>query len=262
MVHLKNRFRPKLGVKSLNNVIPSLTGQGLHDALQRYLRYEDNVNKNWQIERRLLSVINGVRVAGRFDALYDNKVLYDFKVTRAWKFEKGDYTDWEIQLNCYDYMLSLDGIQLESLKIAGIVLDWQSGKVWKQGYPQSRFPIIDIKKWSVKEQEKYLSDKVTKWSTSLQLPSGKLPLCSAEERWASKPVWKLFRTKSSKRATKVFPSQSRAKAYLQACQIGTKNQKKWDQGYITKHVDTPFKRCEDWCDVSTFCNQFNLKIEV
>jgi hypothetical protein len=71
MVHLQNRHRPKVRAKELSNLVPSLTGSGLHDQFQRYLRNCDRANGTWMIERRLLSVIDGVRVSGRFDALYN-----------------------------------------------------------------------------------------------------------------------------------------------------------------------------------------------
>lgn len=259
ITHLLNRYRPKTKLSNINNIIPSLIGSGLHDQLQKYLRMDSLVTNKWQIERHVLGVINGYRVSGRFDALYDNKVLYDIKVTRAWKFEKGDYTEWEQQLNIYDYLLWKDGISLEELKIMGIVLDWQKGKQWKTTYPSQRTQIVSVKKWSRDQQEKFIHSLVREWSSGLTSMDNHLPLCTSTERWADKPVFKLFRTKSSKRATKVFPTKARAGAYLQACQM--KDAKKWKEGRIEEVIDNKWNRCENWCEVKDFCNQYKNKIE-
>jgi hypothetical protein len=258
-VHLKNRYRPKVAVPELGNLVPSMTGTGLHDQFQRYLHKENDMSGKWQIERRLLTVIDGVRVSGRFDALYDLQDLYDIKVTRAWKFEKGDYSEWETQLNCYDWMLWKDGIDINSIKIMGIVLDWQQGQVWKQGYPQSRILMLPMKRWSRTQQEAYMVGRTTEWKKCLSVSDVNLTLCSDAERWASKPVWKLFRTKSQTRANKVFPTEDRAKAYMKVCQ--TKDTK-WSNARIEKSTDLKWKKCESWCDVAPFCNQYQNKIEV
>jgi hypothetical protein len=210
------------------------------------------------IERRLLALIDGVRVSGRFDALYNQEKLYDIKVTRSWKFEKGDYGEWETQLNMYDYMLWKDGISIKSLAIMGIVLDWQAGKQWQAGYPDSRIQIIPIDRWSRTKQEKWLFGKVKAWKAASSLADKDLPYCSPTEKWASSPVYKLYRMKSSKRAYKNFPSQSRANAYLTACQ--SKDASKWKEGHVVMHQDNQWKRCEDWCDVAPFCNQYINKI--
>ena len=255
-VHLKNRHRPAVAVSGLDNLVPSMTGSGLHDQFQRHLRKENNVNGTWQIERRLLTVIDNVRVSGRFDALYNNERLYDVKVTRAWKFEKGDYSEWETQLNCYDFMLWKDGIDIKDLFIMGIVLDWQAGQVWKQGYPASRILILPMTRWSRTRQELYMHTRVAAWKGALSLSDSKLPLCTASERWANKPVWKLFRTSGQTRATKVFPTEDRAKKYMKACM--TKDTK-WANARVEKHQEDGWKKCDSWCDVNQFCDQYKTK---
>ena len=258
--HLRSRYKHLTSVTSMDNIVPSLAGNGLHDQLQRYLRNESLVSGKWQIERNVLGVINNYRVKGRFDALYNNEVLYDIKTTRAWKFLNGDFTEWEQQLNIYDYLLFKDGITLKELKIMGVVLDWQAGKVWDKKYPSSRIQIVKVDQWSRTQQEGFLSDKVNFWSQYLSVADKKLPLCSTTERWGSKPVYKLFRTKSSKRATKVFPSNQRAGAYLNACYL--KDKDKWKDARIDMSVDNQWNRCESWCEVAPHCHQYKNKIEV
>jgi hypothetical protein len=57
----------------------------------------------------------------------------------------------------------------------------------------------------------------------------------------------------------VFPSLGRAQAYLKACV--QKDSTKWKDGHVVQHVDNKWKRCEDWCDVAPFCDQYINKRE-
>lgn len=254
MVHLKNRHRPQANVTDLGTLMPALIGTGLHDQLQRYLKDEDRVYQNWQIERRLLGVIDGVRLSGRFDALYNNEILYDIKTTRCWKIEKGDYSDWENQLNIYDYLLYLDGIEIKELRIFAVLMDWSPGYVYKKGYPKSRTLSLNIDRWTRSDQEAFISTRVKIWKDSMRLPDEKLPECTAQDRWASAPEYRLYRLPMAKRAYKVFPLQRRATAYLKACQ--KKDPEKWKDGFVKADIKDQWKRCESYCDVRDFCHQY------
>jgi hypothetical protein len=242
----------------MNKIIPALKGNGVHDQLQKYLRQEALVNNNWMIERRLCTVIDGLRVTGRFDALYNLTDLYDIKTTKVYKILKGDYSEWEAQLNAYDWMLYQDGINISSLKIYAVISDWNQGDTWQTGYPDSSLHTIPIKRWDRNSQEHWLKTKVKLWKDSSTCTDDKLPLCTREERWANASVWKLYRTPKLKRANKTFPLESRAKKYMAACQ--RKEPEKWKDAVIREEAANVWRRCE-WCDAADFCNQYKNKLE-
>ena len=258
--HLSNRHRHK--VKSdktaVTQVIASMVGNGVHDQLQRYLRDEARVNHNWMIERRLCTIVDGLRVSGRFDALYNQEDLYDIKVTKAYKAIKGDYDEWEQQLNAYDYMLYKDGITIKRLKIFMVVSDWNKGDSWQGAYPDTNINIIGINRWTRDLQEKWMKTRVNLWKSSLHLADDKLPLCTNEERWATTGIWKLYRTPKLLRASKTFPTKSRAEGYMNACK--RKDPAKWGSAMIREDVGDHWKRC-NWCDGAPFCNQYQQKIK-
>ena len=237
--------------------MPSVVGNGVHAELQRYLKQEATVNKNWLIERNILQVIEGVRVSGRFDALYNLEDLYDIKVTKAYKMIKGDYDEWEKQLNAYDYMLWKDGISIKSLKIFMVISDWSLGEVWQMDYPDTNINIIPIRKWEREEQEDWMKTRVQLWKSSKDLSDQDLPMCTNEDRWATLPVFKLYRLPTLKRATKTFPSKARADAYLKTCI--NKNPDKWSSGIVRETSGDLWRRC-GYCDARDFCNQFQNKI--
>lgn len=242
----------------MGRIMPSLVGNGVHDQIQRYLKQESTVSDKWLVERRLCVVEDGIRVTGRFDALYDKKVLYDIKVTKAYKMIKGDYEEWETQLNAYDYMLWKDGISISSLKIFMVVSDWSKGDTWQTAYPNTNLNTIPINRWDRTQQEKWLKTKVALWKSSKDLADNDLPLCTLKERWANASVFKLFRTPTLTRASKTFPTLARANGYMKACQ--TKEPDKWKDALIREEVGERWRRC-GWCDVRPFCNQYANKLE-
>jgi len=256
-VHLRDRHRPKIISTDLNNEMASISGTAVHSAIQRYLRMEANVSNKWLIERKMVSIINGVRVAGKFDALRDLEHLYDIKTTRVWKYIFGGVKEFEQQLNLYDYMLFLDGFNIQTLTIMMYMWDWQIGKVWEKNYPKERIMILPIKKWSRKEQKDYIEDRVKKWVDAEPLKDKDLPHCTLDERWAEKEEHKLYRLPTAKRCTKTFNTIVGAKSYQDVCK--TNDKKSWNQSVIKTVRAKPWKRCENFCQVSQFCNQYKNK---
>ena len=258
ITHLSNRYRVRSVKTDIDSIMPALTGNGVHDQLQRYLRQQNTIDSKWMVERRLCAVIDGVRVSGRFDAMYDKKILYDIKVTKAYKILKGDTTEWEEQLNAYDYMLWKDGIDVSSLNICSVISDWNKGETWMTEYPDTRLSIIPIQRWDRARQKLWLETRVGLWKSSKDLADDDLPLCTPKERWANATIYKLFRTPGLKRANKTFPTRARAVSYMNACI--SKDSAKWGKAVIREETGEPWRRC-GFCDAQAFCNQFKNKLE-
>ena len=259
IIHLQNRYGRQDKIE-LKKIMPSLIGNGVHDQLQRFLKKESTINNNWKIERRLCTVVNDVRVSGRFDALHMDEILYDIKVTKVYKAMKGDYSDWEKQLNTYDWMLWKDGIDCKHLRIFMVLLDWNQGEAYRNpNYPSTAISIIPITKWDRSHQSSWIETAVDTWKSSKDLTDTDLPLCGREERWADKPIFKLYRNNELKRATKTFATKDRANAYMNVCK--TKDPEKWKDGFITEDSENLFRRCMGWCDAAKYCNQFQNKID-
>jgi len=254
IAHLRSRHGKKVPSKDLSNELPAIIGMSVHSGLQRYLRTEANVTGKWLIERKMIGLVDGIRIAGKFDALRDLQHLYDIKVTRIWKYIFGGQLDFEKQLNMYDYMLWKDGYNVKSLSIMMVLLDWSPGKIWEKNYPQERIQIIPITKWTRNEQDVYIKDRIKKWKDSKDLADDKLPECTFDERWAEKEVFKLYRTPTAKRSTKNFDTLTGAKSYQDACI--TNDASRWKKSRIESCRANPWKRCKSWCKIAPFCNQF------
>ena len=262
IIHLTNRYRDQIKKAEIDKLLPALIGIGVHDQLQRYLRLEGKVNNTWKIERKLTTSVCDQRLTGRFDALYNDKDLYDFKITTAFKALKGDYSDWEKQQNTYAWMLLQDGISVATINICMVVLDWKKVDSFRnQGYPSTRLSIIPLKLWDQSQQEQFVKTSIRSIISCAHESDKNLPLCSLEERWADKPEYKLFKTPDQKRSTKNFPEKKRAEQYLSVCKKRAKEPTDWDKAKIIESVPNQWKRCEGWCDVAPWCNQYKNKLE-
>ena len=121
-VQLKKRFPNNLKQDTIQTSLPSLMGNGTHDIFERLLKDYNLINPNtYMVERRLLTAIQVgnkiVRIAGRFDILEKQNILWDIKQTSVNKIIRNDLSDFEAQLNIYAYMLHLDGISINSINI-------------------------------------------------------------------------------------------------------------------------------------------------
>ena len=252
-----NRHKIKKTQAELSKLIPSFVGNGVHEQLQKYLKMESQVNNNWLIERNVLLMIDDVRLSGRFDALYTKEVLYDIKVSKAYKYIKGDYKEWTEQLNVYDYMLWKDGISLKSLKVFMVISDWNQGESYQKGYPSTNINIVTLPQWAREDQERWIKTRMNLWKSSKDLNDVDLPLCTQEDRWASKAIYKLYKTKEAKRAYKVFTDKAYANNYLNKI----KSKPEMKDSYVVPVVGDAWRRC-NWCEVSSVCNQYQNKLEV
>jgi hypothetical protein len=207
----------------------------------------------------MMSVVNGVRIAGRFDVMQNNDTVLDLKVTRVWKYLFGGREEWEEQLNIYRWMLSQDGFKINKLQIMMILLDWSKFETFRNpDYPKSRAQLIDINLWPLAQTQQYVEDRVNEFLRCKTLADDKLPLCSEEDRWAARPVFKLYRTKTQKNSTKNFESLKRATAYELKCKQN--DPKKWAQSHIKSVRGDLWKRCDSWCAVADHCNQYKNRI--
>lgn len=259
IVALEERHRYKLEVKNIESILPALIGTATHEILQKYLRQCEQ--GDYMIERRMMSYIHGIRLSGRFDILDSGYNLTDIKVTKVWSYLNGGKDEWAEQQNIYKWMLAQEGIRVNSLNIMMVLLDWNNADTWQiSNYPESRVQIIKLPMWSNKDIQELVEFKLIKLIDASKQLDNDLPLCTPKERWARGEKWKLFRLPTHKRAIKTFDSESKAKNYLKVCKRNDKD--KFIKAVIKHETGMPWFRCENWCPVKDFCNQYKKKVEV
>jgi hypothetical protein len=212
-----------------------LLGKAVHYVLEKAVPDLDT-------EEYLTVTIDGVTVSGTLDILDRiSRTITDYKVTSTYAIK--DFTvkpEWEKQLNCYDYMATLNGDKIEHLQIVAILRDWQESKTIEHDYPKSAVIVMPVRKWSRSEQERFLIERVAAWKVAQTMTD--LPPCTDDERWAKSPTWAVKKA-GNKRATKLFDLEAPAKVFAA------------ENNMVVEYRPGEQVRCQRYCPVRRFCKQ-------
>lgn len=218
-------------VEDVSERIWSLMGQAVHTVLER-------AGTNALVEKRLYAEVNGWKLSGQFDRLHlGEATLQDWKVCSVWK-ASGDLS-WERQLNVLRWLAVKNGYQVERLQVVAIFRDWRSSDAKRNAeYPQRNVAVIDVPVWSLEEVERYITERVSLHQRSQQ---GEEIVCTDDDRWYAGTTYALIK-EGGKRASKVAPTRE---------ELGEPA-----KGYVIVERKGENRRCEGYCEVAPFCQQF------
>ena len=241
----------------------ALYGQLVHLLLERSGEQERNALKRKLItrtEERLFTEVEGWTISGQTDTITlteeEGWIVSDYKFVTAYKFKR-DYSgelvmpvEYERQLNMYAHLLRENGFRVDGLKIVAIYRDWSKLEAKRdKNYPQLGAETHDVKLWSAEEAREFMGERVRLHQDA----ETALPYCDDEERWAKKDSWALKATRDSKRARKVFYG-----SHEQAVAWGLDPDNKVKRGFVVEHRPGANTRCENYCLVSEYCEQFQV----
>lgn len=259
---LKDKHRDVLQA-DVSDMIWPLFGTAVHHILES-ARETDAVT----VEERLYAEVLGWTMSGALDhqeVLPDGTVqITDYKVTSAWSVILGK-EDWELQQNCYAWLVenSLDGInrgrKVSSIRICAILRDWQKRKAqFDKDYPQSPVVVLELPLWSAEKRDAYILERVDAHQQAQVMfdTEDRLPLCSAKEQWAKPDSWAV-KEKGKSRAKRVLETEEEAQAYIDA----SINEDDEFLAEETKKLYIEYRkgeltRCDGYCSVSEFCDQY------
>lgn len=225
----------------------SLLGQAVHTILER-------AEATGIAEERLYIDLRGWKVGGQFDRIaLDTNTLQDYKVTSAWSIINGPKPEWEKQLNCLAVLAREAGHEIDKLEIFALFRDWSKGKMMQsENYPRRMAQIIDIPIWSHADGLAYMKQRVD----IHQAAEKDLPDCSNAERWYRGEKWAVMKEKR-KSAVKLHDTEQEAHEHRADLEI----EKPKDKYYVEKRPGTN-TRCQDYCSVADYCEQWqNLKTD-
>ena len=241
IAQLKKRHQDEIE-EDVSERVWTLLGSAVHDVLER--AETDGIQ-----ETRLSTDVMGWAVTGQADLWEeaDGGTLSDYKVTSVWSVIKGVKPEWEAQLNCYAHLYrTCLGKPVSKLQIVAILKDHSRGKA-KQGgdYPPIPIAVIPIKMWPDDEVRAYISARVLLHQQAEEKSDTDLPPCTDEERWAKPTTWAVMKT-GRKSAVRVLDTQAEAEAM--AAEKGA--------GHYVECRPGSYTRCEGYCPVSQWCNQY------
>ena len=229
----------------------ALYGQLIHLLLER----AGEQDRNALTEERMFTEVEGWTISGQTDTITlteeEGWVVSDYKFVTAHKFKR-DYSgelvmppEYERQLNMYGHLLRENGFKVEGLKIVAIYRDWSKMEARRDGnYPQLGAETHDVKLWSAAEAKEFMAERVRLH----QAAENDLPECTDEDRWAKPDKYALMSTPTSVRARKLFDTEVGAVTWAYENKI--------KEGWVVDHRPGVNTRCENYCLVSEYCEQF------
>lgn len=243
---LKKRYESEIST-DVSDRIWILLGQSVHNILER----ANESNTESLTEQRMFVDIDRYKISGQADSIaIEDKILKDYKVTSVWSVihaKKETKPEWEQQLNIYAYLYKQTFKQdISALNIIAIMRDWnKSGMLRNKDYPKCSVAVIPIPLWSEEEQLDFIRERIEKHTDAEVIwdALGELPKCTPEERWAKPDTYAVMK-KGRKSALRLLPTEEQAKEYIGDQDLSIE---------FRKGVST---RCEGYCEVSQFCNQY------
>lgn len=224
-----------------SDLIYSLIGQLGHSILERSGTAD-------MVEKRLFHTLpDGTKISGCLD-IVDGDMIEDWKFTSIWTAYQGVKEDWKLQASINSYLCEKNGITIKGARYIAIYRDWSKPKAFRDSsYPQTQVQVFDVPLMDLLETEDWIINRV-RMHKEARL---NLPECSAEDRWCRDEKWAVMKS-GRKTALKLCDSPIEAQDFISNSQDHKQLSVEHRQGVNT--------RCEFYCMVSEFCEQFkNLK---
>lgn len=200
-------------------------------------------------EEKFWSKVGDWNITGRVDC-YDmaQEIIFDYKVTSAWKIVFKNFTDWERQGKIYAWLLKQKGLNVKECRFVAMLRDWSETESLRNAdYPKGQIYVhkFEITEDDLSEIEKFIRDKVEQLSAYKDTPDNEIPCCSEEERWADKTKYAVMK-EGRKTAVKVFENKEDADKMVE--ELGAKH-------YVEERKGKD-KKCTRYCSACQFCNYY------
>lgn len=226
----------------------ALFGQVVHGIIER-------AGDSELVEKRLFMEIGGKKISGQID-LWQGNTLWDWKTTSVYSGKDGAKKEWIQQGNINRLLCRENGIEVNKIQYVALYRDWSKMKQErsKEDYPESQVEIFNLPIWPLKVTEAFIQGRIDAHEAAKE----KLPLCSEEDRWAKPEKWALMK-KGQKRAVKLYDTEEQAVSAAgqvrAAAPLGKGSQ------FSVEHRPGESTRCEWYCPVSGYCQQFRDMME-
>jgi hypothetical protein len=244
IVALTKKFDEEIE-QDASEMVWSIFGSAVHNVL------EHGRDDNHLVEERIHAEFDGWHISGAVDLQIlnpDGLDIRDYKTTSVWA-AMNEKPEWEDQLNVYAWLVEkVKRVPVTSLGIVAILRDWKERESkQKEGYPESPIKELPIRLWSMEERTTYISSRIAIHSACdfAMETDGDLPDCTPAEMWEKPTTWAI-KKKGNVRAFKVYETEKHATEALSTM----------DKAYEIEVRKGERTRCENYCPVSPYCQQY------
>lgn len=231
-----------------DSLLLAMMGSAFHEYMADQIGY----SASWYSERRLRRKLSsGVTVSGQVDAYDLNEcILWDFKTCSVWSAKDDKVKpDWQFQLSAYAWLLEWELFgnpapsPVADLRVMAIYRDWRKAESRRYDwYPNAPYKVIKVP--LLNDIGERIEARIKSHNDALIDAQG--TYCTREERWSQPDKFAVYSKPGMKRPMRVFDSPK------EAAELASKA----EQRFVIKRIgrDT---RCEEYCSVSQWCEQFN-----
>lgn len=244
IVALTKKFEDELE-QDVADMVWSIFGSAVHKVL------EHGQDENHIVEERLHTEVDGWKISGAIDLQIlsgDSIAVRDYKTVSAWSV-MNEKIEWEQQLNIYAWLVeTVKKTPVSSLGIVAIIRDWNRREAGRNpDYPQAPVKEIGIPIWEKSYAEEFIKERIHLHANcEFELETdGDLPDCTPEEMWERPTVYAVKKIGGA-RARSVHDTRQEALEVL--AKIGKAYEIEVRPGSRT--------RCENFCPVSVYCQQW------
>jgi hypothetical protein len=175
--------------------------------------------------------------------------IRDYKTTSVWAV-MNEKIEWEQQLNIYAWLVDTvkEDFHVTDLGIVAIIRDWSRRDAARNpDYPQAPVKELPIKLWPYEERKEFVKSRITSHSAcEFAMETGEdLPPCTPEEMWEKPTTWAIKKI-GGVRAKSVHDTEE---SMLKALEIA-------GPAYEIEVRPGSRTRCESFCPVNTYCQQW------
>lgn len=256
ITHLQKRHWPEILKRPLNvkSLLDSFDGTSTHMLFEKMLRDDPTFN----CEQRVYMEILGRRVSGCPDLIHKpTRTLYDYKRCKVWKKLFNDVEHWEQQLNIYAWLIEVNyGFSIRKIEVVAWFKDWDEHRKEESGdgrYPEAPVELMGIPLWTPERQAQFFIGRVTAVVNTEYVPDNELPECTPQEMWERGGGWAAMPYLGKRRgfkAGRVLPTRPQIEEWIE--NNPPSGGRKWK---IEERVGSR-QRCENYCDVRDWCNQY------
>lgn len=244
IVALTQKFDADLE-QDVSEMVWSIFGTAIHGVL------EHGKDDNHIVEERLHATLDGWRISGAIDLQIKGEAglsIRDYKTTSAWGV-MNEKVEWEQQLNIYAWLVeTVKKTPIIDIGIVAIIRDWSRRDAAKnENYPPAPVKEIPIRLWTYEEQTTYIKHRIGLHSACefAMETDEDLPPCTPDEMWERPTVWAL-KKRGGVRAKSLYEDEEGANKALET--LG--------KDYEIEVRSGSRIRCESFCPVNTYCQQW------